>query len=154
MVMIPIIGMLTSFATAVLIVYFIGRGRQRRIEIQAQMQAKLLDRFTTGPELVAFLQSPAGRQFAGSSESTSVMMTRERLLGGFTRSIVLTALGLAFLFLTYYQDNDFVVPAAILSSLGIGYFLATVVSYRLSSKLSIGQMPSSPGSESSDFSRL
>jgi len=42
----------------------------------------------------------------------------------------------AFLFLTFYEDNDFVVPGAIVLSLGIGYFVATVVSWRLSASLS------------------
>jgi hypothetical protein len=62
-------------------------------------------------------------------------MLRERIASGFTRSIVLTALGGAFLFLTFFDDEDFAVPAAILFSLGIGYLLATLVSYRLNAKM-------------------
>ena len=93
------------------------------------------------PEMIEFLQSPAGREFVGGMQSAPINSTRERILGGFTRSIVLTALGVAFMFLTFYDDNDFVVPGAIVLSLGIGYFIATLVSWKLSSSLSVSDVP-------------
>jgi len=134
---IPIVGMLSSFSMVVLVVYFVTRARQRRVELQAEMQSKLIDRFGSGPELVGFLQSPAGKEFVVGVQTAPSVMTRERVLGGFTRSIILTALGVAFLFLTFWEDNNFVVPAAIVLSLGIGYFIATFVSWRLSASLTV-----------------
>ncbi len=134
-VWIPIIGMITSTVMVVLIIYFVARSRQRRAEIQAEVQAKLIDRFGSAPELIDFLQSPAGRQFVSGVQGVPGVMARERILSGFTRSIVLSMLGLAFLGLTFFYSDDFAVPAAILFSLGIGYFLATFVSYRLSAHL-------------------
>ena len=133
---IPIVGIISSFGTAVLVVYFITRARQRNAELQAQMQSKLIERFGSAPEMVAFLQSPAGREFVAGVQTAPATQTRERILGGFTRSIILTALGAGFLFLTFFEDNDFVVPAALVLSLGIGYFIATLVSWRLSASLS------------------
>jgi len=133
---IPIVAIIASFGAAVLIVYFVTRARQRRVELQAEMQSKLIDRFGSAPEMVGFLQSPAGKEFVAGVQTAPGILTRERVLGGFTRSIVLTFLGLAFLFLTFWEDNDFVVPAAILLSLGVGYLVATFVSWRLSSTLS------------------
>jgi hypothetical protein len=56
-------------------------------------------------------------------------------MSGFTRSIVLTALGCAFVYLNLTWEDDFAVPAAILLFLGIGYMIATFVSYKLSAKL-------------------
>lgn len=134
MIWIPIVGIVFSSAMVVLVVFFVTRGRQRRVEAQVQMQARLIDRFGTAPELIEFLHSPAGRQFVSGVQSAPAALTRERILSGFTRSIVLTMLGAAFLFLTFMYENDFAVPAAILFSLGIGYFLATLVSYKLSAK--------------------
>jgi hypothetical protein len=136
MEIIPIIAILSSFGTAVLIVYFVTRARQRRVELQAEMQSKLIDRFGSAPEMVTFLQSPQGREFIAGVQTAPAVQTRDRVLGGFTRSIILTALGAAFLFLTFWDDRDFVVPAAIILSLGLGYFVATVVSWRLSASLS------------------
>ena len=141
MYMIPITGILASFTAAVLIVFFVTRARQRRVELQAEMQTKLIERFGSAPEMIAFLQSPAGREFVAGVQSAPVNLMRERILGGFTRSIVLTSLGVAFMFLTFYDNNDFVVPGAIVLSLGIGYFIATLVSWKLSSSLTASEAP-------------
>jgi hypothetical protein len=133
--LIPIVGILSSTVMIVFIVYFVTRGRQRRVDAQVEMHNRLIDRFGTASELVEFLHSPAGRQFVSGVDLAPALMTRERLMSGFSRSIVLTALGIAFVCLTFLVDDDFVVPASILLSLGIGYLVATFVSYKLASKL-------------------
>ena len=61
------------------------------------MQTKLIDRFGSAPELVSFLHSPAGRQFVTGVQSAPDVLTRERILSGFTRGVVLSTLGLAFM---------------------------------------------------------
>lgn len=132
---IPVTGIIASWVGAVLIVYMVTKSRQRRMEVQAEMQTKLIERFGSAPEMVAFLQSPAGKEFVSGVQTAPAILARERLLGGFTRAIVLTSLGVAFLFLTFYADDAFVIPAAILLSLGIGYLLATGLSYKLSASL-------------------
>ncbi|HUP60033.1 MAG TPA: hypothetical protein VNA69_06400 [Thermoanaerobaculia bacterium] len=132
---IPIVAIISSFTAAIAIVYLITHGRQRRVELQTEMQTKLIERFGSAPEMVSFLQSPAGRDFVTGVQLAPAAIARDRILGGFTRAIVLTALGTAFLFLTLFSDDDFVVPAAILLSLGIGYLIATFVSYKLSASL-------------------
>ena len=140
MEMIPIIGILASGTAAVLIVFFVSRGRQQRAEMQAQVQSKLIDRFGSAPELVEFLQSPAGRQFVSGVQTAPAVMARDRIHSGFTRAIVLTSLGAGFLFLAYYERGGFIVPAAILFSLGIGYLLATTLTYRLS-RAAMSELP-------------
>jgi len=141
---IPIVSVITSSAMIVLVVYFVTRGRARRVEVQAEVQGRLIDRFGTAPELIEFLQSPAGRAFVSGVQSAPALLTRERILSGFTRSIVLSMLGAAFLGLTFFYDNDFAVPASILFSLGIGYLIATFVSWRLSRHLHGGDVMKPP----------
>ena len=152
MVWIPIIGILASSATVVLVVFFVTRWRQRRVEAQVEMQSKLIDRFGSAPELITFLQSPAGRQFITGVQSAPEVLTRERILSGFTRAVVLSTLGLAFLFLTFLYDDGWAVPASIVFALGIGYFLATLITYKLSGKVRSGELePSMMSSSSSDI---
>ncbi len=140
MVWIPIIGTVTSAATIVLVVYFVTKGRQRRVEAQVEMQSKLIDRFGSAPELVTFLHSPAGRQFITGVQSAPEVLTRERIMSGFTRAVVLSSLGLAFLGLTLFDNQDWAVPASVVLALGIGYFLATYISYRLSATMHAGEL--------------
>ena len=132
---IPIIGMLSTTVMVVLIVYFVARSRQRRAEVQAEVQAKLIDRFSSAPELIEFLQSPSGRQFVTGVQSAPAVMARDRVASGLTRAIVLSPLGLAFLMLTFFVEDGFAIPAAILLALGIGNLIATVVSYKMTVKL-------------------
>ena len=133
--LIPVVGTIASSITVVLIVYFVARGRQRRAEIHAEVQMRLIDRFGSAPELIDFLQSPAGRQFVSGVQSAPAVLMRERIMTGFTRSIILSTLGAAFLMLAFFDNNDFAVPAALLLSLGIGYLMATLVSYKLSARM-------------------
>ena len=136
MELIPIIGILASSAMVVLVVMLVTRSRQRRVEAQVQMQSKLIERFGSAPELVQFLHSPAGRQFVAGVQGAPAALTRERLMGGFTRAIIMTSLGLAFVFIAFFdRDDDWIIPAAIVFSLGLGYLLATYVTYRFSKSI-------------------
>jgi hypothetical protein len=141
--MIPIIGILTSTVMVVFIVWTVTRARTRRAEVQAEVQTKLIDRFGSAPELIDFLQSPAGRQFVSGVQSAPALMMRDRVMSGFSRSIVLTMLGVAFGFLTFFYDDDFAVPAAIVFFLGLGYLLATFISLKLAERFVPGEMPAS-----------
>jgi hypothetical protein len=135
MEMIPVVAILSSFGAAVLIMYFITRTRQRRAELQAEMQSKLIDRFGSAPEMITFLQSDAGRDFVAGVQSAPETLLRDRIIGSFTRSIILTSFGGGFVFLAFWADDAFAIPAALLFSLGIGYFIATIVSWKLSTSL-------------------
>src|SRR5689334_13302091 len=93
---IAIVGTISSSVTVVLVIFFLTRARQRRAEVQAEVQTKLIDRFGSAPELIDFLQSPAGRQFVTGVQGVPGALARERIMTGFTRSIVLSMLGFAF----------------------------------------------------------
>jgi peptidoglycan/LPS O-acetylase OafA/YrhL len=133
--LIPVVAIIANVIMIVMIVYFVTRSRQRRVEAQVAMQTRLIDRFSSATELAQFLDSPAGREFVTGVQGAATYATRERVMSGFNRSIILTSLGVAFLFLNFYVDEDFAVPAAIMFCLGVGYMVATYVSYKLSAKL-------------------
>lgn len=145
--LIPILGILSSSTMVVLIVFIISRSRARRAEVQAEVQTRLIDRFGSAPELIEFLQSPAGRQFVSGVQSSTAVLTRERILSGFSRAIILSMLGAAFLGLTFFYDDNFAIPASILFSLGVGYLIATFVSYRLSRHLHGGDVMNPPADQ-------
>jgi peptidoglycan/LPS O-acetylase OafA/YrhL len=133
---IPIVGIIASSAMVIWVVSLVTAARTRRVEAQVQMQAKLIERFGSAPELVEFLHSPAGRQFVAGVQSAPAALSRERIMSGFTRAIIMTALGVAFCFIAFYDDDgDWFIPASIVFSLGIGYLIATAVSWRFSKSL-------------------
>jgi hypothetical protein len=109
------------------------RMRQRRFELQAELQAKLIDKFGSTPELIAFLQSPAGRQFVHGVQTGASAVTQERVLSGIRKSIVMAFLGLGLLAIWLVSGAGWVSWFGLLFVfLGVGFLVAAFVSMRLS----------------------
>jgi len=130
---IPIVGIITSSIMVVLVVMLVSRSRERRVELQVQMQSKLIERFGTPAELVQFLHSPAGRQFVSGVQAAPRMFARDRIVAAFTRAIVLLSVGVAFVSIAILDSqSDWYIPAAIVFSLGLGFLVAAIVTWRFS----------------------
>lgn len=118
------------FAMVAFVVWAAAQARNRRAQMQAEVQTKLIEKFGTATEFVQFLQSPSGRQFlAGSS------VAQNKVFGGIRAGIMLSLLGVGFLFLAIFVDRDFVIPGMILLFLGLGFFLSSAVAMKLSRKM-------------------
>jgi hypothetical protein len=133
---IAIFGIVFGQLSFVAIVFVWWRTRQRKMELQAEVQSKLIDRFGSTPELVEFLQSPAGREFVNGVQSGAVIQSRERVLAGVRRSVVLTFLGIAFAGMWIAFDRvGFAVPTILFFALGVGNLAATFISLTLGRRL-------------------
>lgn len=133
---IPLMGMVGGMTMTIVIVWIISKARQRRLELQAEIQAKLIERFTSAPELIQFLESTTGREFVNGVQSVPAILNRERVATGVGRAIILTFLGLGFLVMALvFAEDGLVVPAMIFISLGLGYLVATWASHRISARL-------------------
>ena len=128
----PIIGMILSFAMVITIIIIVSRARERRLQIQAELQAKLIEKFGTTTELVTFLQSPVGRQFVNGVQSGNARLIQERVLSGYRRAIILSFIGVAFLVLWLITDLiGLAWPGVLLLALGLAYLVATMTTARL-----------------------
>lgn len=108
--------------------------RYKTTKLQAELQAKLLEKFGSGRELLDYVQSEAGKQFL---ESLTVEQKTPygRILGAAQVSVILVLLGLAFLFLrgrVLGAEEGFLVFGTVTLSLGVGFGLAAALSYYLS----------------------
>lgn len=125
---IPIVSIVGSFVMVVTIVWLGTRAKQRRTELRADVQMKLIDKFGNAAEFVKFLESPTGQQFLEQPRRN----TRDRALGGLTGGLVCTFIGLAFTGCALvFRDEGFFVPGFILLGLGIALFISAAVSWRL-----------------------
>lgn len=125
-------------------------------QVQLQIHTKLMERMTTNEELLAYVQSPAGRRFleaapikpeAEAATSAPVGSIVWAMMAG----IVLATLGLGFRFAgVYIGDADaqkaLMVVGIIIMSLGVGFIFASGMAYVLSSRL--GLFPPKPEAES------
>ena len=123
------------FIMVAFIVYIVARSKARQVELQTQVQARLVDRFSTAPEFVDFLHSQEGKQFLGGVDTLPKLHASDRILRGIRTGIITTFLGLGFLALCLSRDvgnEGFLIAGGILTAIGIGNFISTYVSIRLS----------------------
>ena len=138
-VMIPIILGSGFFAMIAFIVWAKTNSRAQQARYNAEVQSKLIERFGSGPELIEFLKSPEGQQFATGISKLPKLAARDRVVGGFTRAIFLTFLGLAFLALcfTEMENPGFLITGAILTALGLANLVSAIVSLKLSKRMGL-----------------
>ncbi len=131
--LVPIVAIIGSFVAAAFITWSVARSRERRAQIQAEVQGKLIERFSSASELVTFLQSPAGREFVSGVQSAPILATRERAIANVSRALVLLALGGAFLALWGVKGSmGFAIPGFILFSIGLANLVGSIVTIKLS----------------------
>lgn len=129
----------------------------RASRVQAEVHAKIMDRMTNNEELLAYIQSPAGRRFL---ESTPLPEAETRtgapigpIIWSMMAGIVLATAGLGFRYSSSWISSEanqaFNVVGIIIVALGAGFILSAVMAYLVSSRLGLfPQRPSpDPGSD-------
>jgi len=118
-------------------------------KLQTEMQHKLLERFNSNEELLAFTQTAAGQRFLESAsvpaESGPRVLSAPvgRMLWSIQLGIVILVAGVGLQMVSYrlsdYQDAviGFQVTAGIVIALGIGFILSAIGSYLLSKRLGL-----------------
>jgi hypothetical protein len=107
--------------------------RWRTAQAQAQVQLRLLDRFGSSQELLAYMQTSDGKRFLESAfiEHGNAF---GRILTGLQTGIVLTVVGVAMLFLRgrMWDGEGFLFFGTLLLSVGIGCLIAAGAAYLFS----------------------
>jgi hypothetical protein len=124
-----ILGQMVFTAFLLFLVAGFVRDRARR---RSELQMRLLDRFGSAPELLAFLESDEGRHIREALTGRRFLAVRQ-VLGAIQLGIVLIALGGGLFAASASEgDGDLLVAAAVCGAVGLGLLVAAVVSKRLS----------------------
>ena len=116
----------TSFLLFLAAGFLRDRARRRN-----ELQMRLMDRFGSTPELLAYLESDEGQRLRDAITGRRFQAFRQ-VLGAIQLGLVLTALGGGLLFASIrHGDGDLMTAAAICISVGMGLLLAAVVSKQL-----------------------
>jgi hypothetical protein len=108
--------------------------RYKTAKLQAEVQTKLLEKFGSGQELLAYVQSDAGKQFLDSL-TMEQRTPYGRILGATQAGVILVLVGLGLLFLRARvpgAEEGFLVSGTLVLSLGVGFGLSATLSYLLS----------------------
>jgi hypothetical protein len=130
-VLLPILFTLIGF---VIWTIFSTIRRYKTTKLQAGLQTKLLEKFGSGQELLAYVQSDAGKRFL-ESLTMEQRTPYGRILGAAQTSVVFILLAIALLFLrgrVSGAEEGFLVFGTIMLSLGFGFGLSAALSYYLS----------------------
>ena len=120
---------------------------------QFEVHSKLLDRFASNEELLAYIQTPAGRRFLESApilmhdESRPMAAAFSRILWSAQVGIVLAITGAGLLFLSWRMIEEaaqfvFVIGTVTLA-LGVGFIVSGAAAYVLSRRLGLLGRPAS-----------
>ena len=120
--------------------------RYKIAKVQAEVQAKLLEKVGSGQELLAYAQSDTGMQLLESLKVERVA-PHGRIIGALQTGIIFLTLGIALLILRYQvsvaDQEGFVILGTLSFSLGVGFALSAAASYYLSKSLGLLNGPSS-----------
>jgi len=123
-------------------------------KLQTDMQNKLLERFTSNEEMLAFIQTSAGQRFLESASVATEPGPRTlsapvgRILWSIQLGIVILVAGVGLEMVSYKLSNyadavtGFQVTGGIVIALGLGFILSALGSFMLSRRL--GLMDPSP----------
>jgi hypothetical protein len=109
--------------------------RYKIAKLQADVQAKLLEKVGSGQELLAYAQTDAGKELLESLRVESASSPYTRIIGALQTSIVMICVGPALLFLrgrVAGTQEGFLLFGTLITVLGVGFGLSAAVSYYLS----------------------
>jgi hypothetical protein len=133
---IPLIAIVGSFVMVIVVVLSLAATSRRRAELRADVQTKLIDKFGSAPELVAFLESPAGQQFVDRVQGAPAVATRDKVISGVRKAVVIGAVGIGFLAIWIADRNrGFMYPGFLLLALGAGQIAAAFTASRLADRM-------------------
>ena len=114
---------------------------------QAEVHTKLLDRFSTNEDLLAYIQTPVGRRFLESGPAPVPEDVRpvgapfSRILLSIQAGVVLTSAALGMLFLNSRMDDEvsafFLVIGVVTLAVGLGFLASSAAAYVISSRLGL-----------------
>lgn len=123
-------------------------------KVQADVHNKLLDRFTANEDLLAYIQTPAGKRFLESAPIAldggprAVSAPIGRILWSVQVGLVLAAAGFGLQYVSRNIQADVAQPLFAMGilavSIGAGFVISAVVSYVLSRKLGLWEPPPAP----------
>jgi hypothetical protein len=118
----------------------------RLSKIQTDVHNKLLDRFTNNDELLAYIQTPAGKRFLESApiqleSPRAINAPVGRILGSAQAGAVLTVLGVGVTIVSQNTLEEVASPLAafgiVIIALGLGFIVSAVLAYALTRRFGL-----------------
>jgi hypothetical protein len=119
----------------VMIVFIWGEFKRKEAKLQreADLAHRVLERFGSAEELSTFLQSEAGRRLLDPS-SKSVSNPKRRIIGSVEGGVIVGLMGLGFLYVAAKHESEAIWAAMFFLGLSAGLLVSAYVGYLLSKR--------------------
>jgi hypothetical protein len=145
---ITVVGIITAAFIWIIRTLLDYRRWLRVTRVQAEVHGKLLDRFASNEDLLAYIQTPAGRKFLESAPipldadvSRTVSAPINRILWSVQAGVIIAAGSLGLLYISGREIQEIGRPLFAMGSvglaLGVGFVVSALVSYLLSRRLGL-----------------
>ena len=149
------IGFLTGFLVVITLVYSLLRQAlehrrwRRQIQVQTDVHTKLLDRMTNNQELLAYIETTAGRRFleapiplVAAQGMAASLAPVARILWSVQIGVVVVAAGVGFWVARASVDDVdlasvFQVMGSLAISVGVGFVVSAILSWALSQRMGL-----------------
>ena len=132
--------------------FFVDHRRWLRMtRTQTDVHTKLLDRLSNNEDLMAYMQSPAGRRFLESTpialddQPKAIAAPMSRILWSMQAGVVLASLGIGFFLAQSRFPEDmgegFYIIGMLVAALGVGFGLSAVLAYMISQRFGLVAAP-------------
>lgn len=130
------ISLVGSFALVILVILREFVRRETKLQRQAELSLRVVERFGSAEELSAFLQTDAGRRLL-DPPSKGPANPKQRIIASVEGGVIVGLMGFGFLFIAAKHHADAIWAAMFFLGLGAGLLVSAYVGYRLSKKWGI-----------------
>jgi hypothetical protein len=135
-----------EFVVVCLVIWIFARRREQAARLRAELQLKLLERFSNVRELEEFLRTDIGRQLMASSARASSPLTRVAVTAQIGLVICVLALGIMAAGVLQSVKGLFVMGVIVLT-FGAGLVAAAILGRRLVRDWGLGSAETAPVSQ-------
>jgi hypothetical protein len=149
-----IFSLITFVATWLIRTMVEQRRWSRLSRVQTDVHSKLLERFSSSEDLLKYIETPSGRRFLESAPIPVESGPRQvnapigRILFSIQTGVVVAAAGIGLMSISGGVDKDAAQPlyaiGVVALSVGIGFVASAVVSFILSRRLKLFEVPETP----------
>jgi hypothetical protein len=155
-----VIALVTGVLTWLVRTLLEHRRWSRVSKVQAEVHSKLMDRFTANEDLLAYIQTPAGKRFLESAPIAldgaprAVSAPVGRIMWSVQVGLVLAAAGFGLEYVSGSIEKTVSQPlfamGVLAIAIGIGFVLSAIVSYVLSRRLGLWETAAAPADATAD----